>query len=269
MVSIISFNQAVDFLLRSKISVLVEEFLEFVSTDESVLVLVQSLEAFVLVEERSSVQLLSDAFGVGEVANDSLEGLLQKIDGFIVEDLVQRNTFSIGRNSVVQDFSVAGILGGQDFAEGSESEDTFVVSVVFLQQEGDLVISWEDSELIEGVLDFSSSDKGLSFNVKELEGVQKVEVSSDGKVNLDVFQVLIEVDLLVEGVGEVFFFITLHWGDYFTGDGSGGGSLNRASVWASNITGNGGGSGGPGGASSSGDADSGGVEFIFEVSSGD
>jgi len=212
---------------------------------------------------------LSDTFRVSEVANNSLKGLLQEVDSFVSEDLVQRNVFSVRGNSVVQDFSVAGILGGQDFAEGSESEDTFVVSVVFLQQEGDFIVSWEDSEFVEGVLDFSSSDESLSFNVEELESVQKVEVSSDGKVDLDVFQVLIEVNLFVEGVGEVFFFVTLHWGDNLTGDGSGGGSLNRASVWASNISGNGGGGGSSGWASVSGDADSGGVELRFEVSSGD
>jgi len=232
--------------------VVIEEFLEFVSSDVSVAVLVQSLESFVLIEQRSSVQLLSDGFRGSEVADDNLQGLLQQVDGLISEDLVQRNVVSIRWGSAVQDLSIAGILGGQDFTETGESQDTFVVSVVLLQQEGDLIVGWEDSELIEGVLDFSSANKGLSFNIEELEGIQEVEISSDGKVDLDVFQVLIEVDLVVEGVGEVFLFITLHWGK----------SSNWASGshWAGNSSSWG---------SDSRSAESGGTELSFEVSSGD
>jgi len=211
LVSIISFDQAVDLLLGSKITVIVEEFLELISTNVAVLVLVQSLEAFVLIEQRSSVQLLSDALGVGDVADDSLDGLLQQVDSLITEDLVQRNVLSVRRNSVVQDLTVAGVLGGQDVAEGSESEDSFVVSVVSLQEKGDFIEGWEDSELVEGVLDLSSANESLAFDIEELEGVQEVEVSSDSEINLDVLQVLVEGDLLVEGAGEVFFFVTLHW----------------------------------------------------------
>jgi len=234
--------------------VVIEEFLKFVSTDVSIVVLVQSLESFVLIKQRSSVQLLSDAFRVSEVANDSLQCLLQQVDGFISEDLVQRNIISVGRSSVVQDFSIAGILGGQDFAESSESQDTFIVSVVLLQQEGDLIVRWEDSELVEGFLDFVSTNKGLSFNVKELEGIQEVEVSSDGEVNLNLFQVLVEVDLLVKGIGKVLFFVTLHWGESSNWASGGGGS----SVWASNTSSWG---------LDSGSAEVRGTEFSFEVSS--
>jgi len=211
LVSIISFDQAVDLLLGSEVAVLVQEFLELISTNVAVLVLVQSLEAFVLIEQRSSVQLLSDALGVGDVADDSLDGLLQQVDSLITEDLVQRNVLSVRRNSVVQDLTVAGVLGGQDVAEGSESEDSFVVSVVSLQEKGDFIEGWEDSELVEGVLDLSSANESLAFDIEELEGVQEVEVSSDSEINLDVLQVLVEGDLLVEGAGEVFFFVTLHW----------------------------------------------------------
>jgi len=211
LVSIVSFDQAVDLLLGSEVAVLVQEFLELISTNVAVLVLVQSLEAFVLIEQRSSVQLLSDALGVGDVADDSLDGLLQQVDSLITEDLVQRNVLSVRRNSVVQDLTVAGVLGGQDVAEGSESEDSFVVSVVSLQEKGDFIEGWEDSELVEGVLDLSSANESLAFDIEELEGVQEVEVSSDSEVNLDVLQVLVEGDLLVEGAGEVFFLVTLHW----------------------------------------------------------
>jgi len=191
--------------------VIVQELLNLISTDVTVLVLIQSLEAFVLIEQRSSGQLLSDAFGVSDVADDSLEGLLQQEDGLVTENLVQRNVFSVGRNSLAQNLSVAGILGGQDLAETVESEDSFVVSVVFLQQQGDLIISWEDAELVEGLLDLRSANETLAFNVEESEGVQEVEVSSNGEINLDVLQILVEVDLLVQGGGEVLLFVTLHW----------------------------------------------------------
>jgi len=197
--------------VSSEKSVVVQELLDLISTNVTVLVLIQSLEAFVLIEQRSSGQLLSDAFGVSDVADDSLEGLLQQEDGLVTENLVQRNVFSVGRNSLAQNLSVAGILGGQDLAETVESEDSFVVSVVFLQQQGDFIISWEDAELVEGLLDLRSADETLAFNVEESEGVQEVEVSSNGEINLDVLQILVEVDLLVQGGGEVLLFVTLHW----------------------------------------------------------
>jgi len=197
--------------VSSEKSVVVQELLDLISTNVTVLVLIQSLEAFVLIEQRSSGQLLSDAFGVSNVADDSLEGLLQQEDGLVTENLVQRNVFSVGRNSLAQNLSVAGILGGQDLAETVESEDSFVVSVVFLQQQGDLIISWEDAELVEGLLDLRSANETLAFDVEESEGVQEVEVSSNGEINLDVLQILVEVDLLVQGGGEVLLFVTLHW----------------------------------------------------------
>jgi len=197
--------------VSSEKSVVVQELLDLISTNVTVLVLIQSLEAFVLIEQRSSGQLLSDTFRVSDVANDSLEGLLQQEDGLITEDLVQRNVFSVRRNSLAQNLSVAGILGGQDLAETVESEDSFVVSVVFLQQQRDLIISWEDAELVKGLLDLSSANESLAFDVEESEGVQEVEVSSNGEINLDVLQILVEVDLLVQGGGEVLLFVTLHW----------------------------------------------------------
>jgi len=197
--------------VSSEKAVIIQELLNLISTDVTVLVLIQSLEAFVLIEQRSSGQLLSDTFRVSDVANDSLEGLLQQEDGLITEDLVQRNVFSVRRNSLAQNLSVAGILGGQDLAETVESEDSFVVSVVFLQQQRDLIISWEDAELVKGLLDLSSANESLAFDVEESEGVQEVEVSSNGEINLDVLQILVEVDLLVQGGGEVLLFVTLHW----------------------------------------------------------
>lgn len=197
--------------MSSEKSVVVQELLDLVSTNVTVLVLIQSLEAFVLIEQRSSAQLLSDAFRVSDVADDSLEGLLQQEDGLITENLVQRNVFSVRRNSLAQNLSVAGVLRGQDLAETVESEDSFVVSVVFLQQQGDLIISWEDAELVKGLLDLSSANESLAFDIEESEGVQEVEVSSNGEINLDVLQILVEVDLLVQGGGEVLLFTTLHW----------------------------------------------------------
>jgi len=231
--------------------VIIEEFLELISSNISIAVLIQGLESFVLVKQRSSAQLLSNGLRSSEVANDNLQSLLQQVDGLVSEDLVQGNIVSIGRSSSAQDLSIAGILGGQDFTEGGESQSTFVVLVVLLQQEGDLIISWEDSELIEGVLDLSSANDGLSFNIKELEGIQEVEISSDSKVNLSVLQFLIKSNLAVKGIGEVFLFMTLHWGKSS--------SWASGPQWAGNSSSWG---------SDSGSAKGGGIELSFEISSG-
>ena len=120
--------------MRREKAIVNQHILEFKGANESVVVSIKGLESFPQIEERSSVESLSNTFRRSFVADDFIQDLLEEEHGLFTENIAQIGTLSESRFSLVQDFGISTILGSQKFRKVSKSINFYYYSTLHSQK---------------------------------------------------------------------------------------------------------------------------------------